>query len=136
LPKVLSPGASEALERQNGCHRGCSHGARAVHPGRYAPHLYVCLIYTNFRSPVANLPAEIAHLYEEANAKQEMINECNSIIASRDGQLQKWVKVSGSLTAHPKEEAFSKAILEAYGRAQVLQAEKIALVQKAVSLVG
>jgi inhibitor of growth protein 3 len=65
-----------------------------------------------------------------------VINECNSIIASRDGQLQKWVKVSGSLTTHPREEPFSKAVLQAYDRAQVLQDEKIALVQKATSLVS
>jgi inhibitor of growth protein 3 len=74
-------------------------------------------------------------LYEEANAKQESINECNVLIGSKDGQLQKWIKQSGSLTPHPKEEVFNKQILEAYTKAQRLQEEKIALIQKATSLV-
>ena len=69
-------------------------------------------------------------------AKQDSINECNALIANRDGQLQKWVKLSGSLVPHPKEEIFNKAILDAYDKAQMLQDEKIALMEKAGSLVS
>ena len=81
------------------------------------------------------MPAEVAHLYEEAQAKQDGINECCSIIASRDGNLQKFIKQNGSLTINPKEEQYSKTILENYDRAQLLQEEKVALVQKASVLV-
>jgi inhibitor of growth protein 3 len=74
-------------------------------------------------------------LYEEANAKQESINECNILIGRQDGLLQKWIKASGSLVPHPKEEVMNKQILDAYNKAQRLQDEKIALIQKATSLV-
>jgi inhibitor of growth protein 3 len=102
---------------------------------RASPHLHGSPKLTYFII-AANLPAEIAHLYEEAMAKQESINECNAIIANRDSQLQKWVKLSGSLVPHPKEDAFNKAILDAFDRAQLLQDEKVALMEKAGSLVG
>src|ERR1700760_2473646 len=84
--------------------------------------------------PVANLPAEIAHLYEEASAKQDAINSLNGIIATKDGQLQKWIKTSSALVKHPKEDIFNKDILDAYTKVTLLQDEKLALVQKACSL--
>ncbi|KAF2669256.1 hypothetical protein BT63DRAFT_387608 [Microthyrium microscopicum] len=91
-------------------------------------------VLEQFVHDVANLPGEIAHLYEEAGAKQEAINALNSLIATKDGQLQKFVKNSGSLTKHPKEDIWNKEILDAYTKAQALQDEKIAFVQKACSL--
>jgi hypothetical protein len=77
----------------------------------------------------------VAHLFEEAQAKQEMINVCCNTIASRDGQLQKFIKQNGSLVTNPKEESYSKTVIENFEKAQVLQDEKVQLVQKASALV-
>jgi inhibitor of growth protein 3 len=84
---------------------------------------------------VANLPAEIAHLYEEAQAKQDMINECYAVINSRDGNIQKFIKQNGSLVVNPKEEEYSNTIKKNFLKAQELQEEKLALVQKSCVLV-
>ena len=86
---------------------------------------------TKLTPAVANLPAEIAHLYEEANAKQLLINECNATIATHDGNLQRQVKQQGTQNVHPKEPLLVKAVRDAYARAAQLQDEKIALVAKA-----
>ncbi|KAE9965690.1 hypothetical protein BLS_007445 [Venturia inaequalis] len=91
-------------------------------------------VLDHFINDVANLPAEVAHLFEEAQAKQEMINVCCNTIASRDGQLQKFIKQNGSLLTNPKEESYSKTIIENFDKAQALQVEKVALVQKASAL--
>ncbi|KAF2273119.1 uncharacterized protein EI97DRAFT_461372 [Westerdykella ornata] len=83
---------------------------------------------------VANLPAEITHLYEEAQAKDQQINECRAIIQSRDNSLQKFIKLNGALVQNPKEEQYSKTILQCYERAQILQEEKVGLVERAIML--
>lgn len=49
--------------------------------------------------------------------------------------MQKSIQSTGSLVVHPKEGQFNKTILENYDRAQRLQDEKVALVQKASTLV-
>lgn len=85
---------------------------------------------------VANLPAEITHLYEEVQAKDNLIQESRAIINSRDSSLQKFIKLNGPLVQNPKEEPYSKIILQHYERTQVLQEEKIGLVEKAAGLVG
>ncbi|KAF2731931.1 hypothetical protein EJ04DRAFT_514227 [Polyplosphaeria fusca] len=87
-----------------------------------------------FIHDVANLPAEITHLYEEVQAKDSQIQECRSIIAARDNSLQKFIKLNSSLVQNPKEEPYSKTILQAYERSQVLQEEKIGLTEKAAAL--
>ena len=91
-------------------------------------------VLEQFVHDVANLPAEIAHLYEEAEAKQASINECVSIINHRDGQLQKFIKHNGSLVVNPKEEQYTKTIIENYDKAQNLHDEKMILMQKASAL--
>lgn len=53
----------------------------------------------------------------------------------RDSSLQKFIKLNGSLVQNPKEEPYSKIILQHYERAQILQEEKIGLVEKAAALV-
>ncbi|EEP76843.1 conserved hypothetical protein [Uncinocarpus reesii 1704] len=80
---------------------------------------------------VANLPAEISHLMEEIQAKDKIIQECRALINSRDGSLQKFIKLNGSHALNPKEESYSNAILQNMDRSQVLQDEKIALSEKA-----
>ncbi|KAK5008352.1 hypothetical protein LTR28_004099, partial [Elasticomyces elasticus] len=85
-----------------------------------------------FVHDVANLPAEIAHLLEEIQAKDQQIHQCRDTIAQRDNALQKWVRAHGANVRNPKEEAFSKTILANMDRAEILQAEKVALSEKAM----
>ncbi|KAF2875876.1 inhibitor of growth proteins N-terminal histone-binding-domain-containing protein [Massariosphaeria phaeospora] len=91
-------------------------------------------VLEQFIHDVANLPAEITHLYEEVQAKDQQIQDCRSVIAARDSSLQKFIKLNGSLVQNPKEEPYSKVIQQQYERAQVLQEEKIGLVDKASAL--
>jgi inhibitor of growth protein 3 len=79
---------------------------------------------------VANLPAEIAFMQEEIEQKDRLMQECLTIITKNDTQIQKWIRLNGSSVPNPKEEQLSRIILENYDKAQVLQAEKIALAQK------
>lgn len=89
-----------------------------------------------FIHDVANLPAEIQHLYEEAQVKQDDITDCQRTIDIRDGNIQKFIKHNTSLVRNPKEDQYSKTILENYDRMRVLQDEKILLIEKASSLVS
>lgn len=68
-------------------------------------------------------------------AKEELIQEARRTIAARDNSLQKFIKLNGSLVQNPKEEPYSKVIVEQYERAQILQEEKIGLIEKATALV-
>src|SRR5690606_9292906 len=84
---------------------------------------------------VANLPAEIHHLFEELQAKDKQLQECRAAINSRDNSLQKFIKMNGSHVQNPKEDLYAKAIRSQYQIALRLQDEKIALAQKALALV-
>ncbi len=84
---------------------------------------------------VANLPAEIAHLLEEIQAKDRIIQECRNMVNSRDSCLQKFVKFNGAGKANPKEEAYAKNIIVSFEKAQIVQDEKVALSDKAAYLV-
>ncbi|KAJ9401377.1 hypothetical protein DTO282F9_1574 [Paecilomyces variotii] len=91
-------------------------------------------VLEQFVHDVANLPAEITHLMEEIQAKDKIIQECRSIINSRDSSLQKFIKLNGSHAPNPKEEQYSKTILQNFDRTQQLQDEKIQLSEKACVL--
>ncbi|KAF2006285.1 hypothetical protein P154DRAFT_517917 [Amniculicola lignicola CBS 123094] len=91
-------------------------------------------VLEQFIHDVANLPAEITHLYEEVQAKDQQIQECRNTINIRDSSLQKFIKLNGSLVQNPKEEPYSKLIMQQYEKAQILQEEKIGLVEKAAAL--
>ncbi|KAF4210233.1 hypothetical protein CNMCM8980_004541 [Aspergillus fumigatiaffinis] len=91
-------------------------------------------VLEQFVHDVANLPAEINHLMEEIQAKDKIIQDCRATINSRDSSLQKFIKLNGSLTPNPKEEQYSKVILQNLDRAQQLQDEKIQLSEKACIL--
>ncbi|KAL1967800.1 hypothetical protein VTN77DRAFT_2489 [Rasamsonia byssochlamydoides] len=91
-------------------------------------------VLEQFVHDVANLPAEITHLMEEIQAKDKIIQECRATINSRDNSLQKFIKLNGSLTPNPKEEQYSKTILQNLDRCQALQDEKIQLSEKACVL--
>lgn len=84
---------------------------------------------------VANLPAEIAHLLEEIQAKDRTIQECRNTVHSRDSSIQKFIKVNGHGQVNPKEEAYAKNILASFDRAQTIQEEKVSLSEKAANLV-
>jgi len=91
-------------------------------------------VLDQFVHDVANLPAEIAHLLEEIHAKDELIQECRSIINNRDAQLQKHIKQVGGHIKHPKEEQFMKLVVSSYDKARALQDDKVSLSQKACFL--
>lgn len=85
---------------------------------------------------VSNLPAEIAHLLEEIHAKDTHIMQCRDTISNRDSQLQRNIRQHGTSSQHPKEDAFVKTVLSNYDRVETLQAEKLALSEKAMLLVS
>lgn len=85
---------------------------------------------------VANLPNEIAHIYEEIQAKDKLLLELHKAIQQRDASIQKFIKINGSHVPNPKEEAYSNHIRKAYAQINVIQDEKIAFAQKALDLVS
>ncbi|KAK4690880.1 hypothetical protein P7C71_g6009, partial [Lecanoromycetidae sp. Uapishka_2] len=93
-------------------------------------------VLEQFVQDVANLPAEIQHLLEEIAAKDRVVEECKSQITSRDGSIQKFVKMNGAGQSNPKEEGYCKAVMAQYDKAQVIQEEKVGLSDKAALLHG
>ncbi|KAJ5312994.1 hypothetical protein PENANT_c018G01199 [Penicillium antarcticum] len=91
-------------------------------------------VLEQFVHDVANLPAEINHLMEEIQAKDKVMQECRATINSRDGSIQKFIKMNGSLAPNPKEEQYGKTILENIDQSFELQTEKIQLSEKACVL--
>ncbi|CCU79010.1 putative PHD finger domain protein/putative inhibitor of growth protein 3 [Blumeria hordei DH14] len=79
---------------------------------------------------VANLPNEIAFMYEEIEQKDRQMAECLAIINRHDNALQGWVRKNGGHVANPKEAAMNRIVIENYEKAQILQAEKISLARK------
>lgn len=86
------------------------------------------------RCAVANLPAEIAHLLEEIQAKDRVVQECRTTAASRDVSIQKFLKINGAGQENPKDDQYSKAILASYEKAQIYQEEKIGLSERSAIL--
>ncbi|KAI4120283.1 MAG: hypothetical protein LQ338_007130, partial [Usnochroma carphineum] len=91
-------------------------------------------VLEEFVQNVANLPAEIAHLLEEIQAKDRIVQDCRSNAASRDASIQKFFKANGAGQVNPKEEPYSVAILAAYDKAQIYQEEKLGLSDRAAAL--
>ena len=85
---------------------------------------------------VANLPAEIAHLLEEIEAKDRVIQECKNVINNRDTSIQKYLKLNGAGQTNPKEDAYSKSILANFEKAMAIQNEKVVLSEKSGVLVS
>ena len=85
---------------------------------------------------MANLPAEIAHLLEEIQAKDRIVQECRTIIATRDSSIQKFLKLNGAGQPNPKEEGYCKNVMANFDKAQVVQEEKVGLSEKAALLVS
>ncbi|KAA6415478.1 MAG: PHD finger domain [Lasallia pustulata] len=87
-------------------------------------------VLEQFVQDVANLPAEIAHLLEEIQAKDRVLQECRTVINTRDNSIQKWMKVNGTNQLNPKEEPYSRTILANFDKAQTIQEEKVGLSAK------
>lgn len=85
---------------------------------------------------MANLPAEIAHLLEEIQAKDRIVEECRNIITARDSSIQKYRKANGAGSSHPKEEVYASDIIANYEKAETVQQEKIALAERSTHLVS
>ncbi|GAB7357496.1 hypothetical protein MBLNU459_g0030t1 [Dothideomycetes sp. NU459] len=93
-------------------------------------------VLDQFCHDVANLPAEIAHLLEEIQAKDQQMQECRDVISSKDKLIQNFVRQNGGHVKNPKEESLAKIILANYDRMEILQAEKLGLSQKSAIIVG
>ncbi|KAA8911656.1 inhibitor of growth proteins N-terminal histone-binding-domain-containing protein [Sphaerosporella brunnea] len=88
-----------------------------------------------FVNDVANLPAEIHHLYDEMIAKDRILSEHRSIYLTRDASLQKHIRLHGSHAENPKESAYTEQIRKNQRRVLELQDEKLQLAQKALDLI-
>lgn len=75
-------------------------------------------------------------MFEEAEAKEREIQQCRTINQIRDAALQKFVKLNGVHVPNPREERDIATIRQNYERMEVLQAEKIGLIEKAILLVS
>lgn len=93
-------------------------------------------VLEQFIQDVANLPAEIAHLLEEVQAKDDLQSQCRTKIHELDIALQKHVKLKGASVKHDREEAILQTVNAQFDRAQALQDEKVALSNKAAFLVS
>ena len=91
-------------------------------------------VLEEFVHDAANLPSEMTHLMEEIQAKDKIVQECRAKIHARDSGIQKFIKANGSLLVNPKEEQYTKEVEENFDRALRIQDEKIALAEKAGSL--
>ncbi|KAL8667348.1 MAG: hypothetical protein Q9168_007287, partial [Polycauliona sp. 1 TL-2023] len=91
-------------------------------------------VLEEFVQNVANLPAEMAHLLEEIQAKDRVVQDCRSNVASRDTSIQKFLKINGAGQANPKDDHHSKAILADYDKAKTYQEEKISISDRAALL--
>lgn len=94
----------------------------------------VASVLEHFINDVANLPNEIAHIYEEIQAKDKLLLELQKGIQQRDGSIQKFIRANGSHIPYPKEEAYSNHIRKAYAQINIIQDEKVAFAQKALDL--
>lgn len=93
-------------------------------------------VLETFLHDVSNIPAEIAHLMEELQAKDSTIADHRAQIARRDNAIQKHVKANGAGAAiqHPQEDVLMRQTADHFDRAQALQEEKCALTNKATFL--
>jgi inhibitor of growth protein 3 len=93
-------------------------------------HSDAAAVLDDFTNRVANLPAEISFMQEEIAEKDRLLQECINVISRHDTSIQKWIRINGSHVSNPKEESYSRVILENYDKAQIIQEEKCTLAQK------
>lgn len=94
-------------------------------------------VLESFIHDTANLPAEIQHLLEEIQARDQQLAEHRTVIHNRDLALQKFVKANGfGKEKHPKEEVWVKQVQAEFEKAARLQEEKVSLAARAGFLVS
>ncbi|KAF8543313.1 inhibitor of growth proteins N-terminal histone-binding-domain-containing protein [Trichophaea hybrida] len=100
-----------------------------------APQEDAATVLEIFVNDVANLPAEIQHIYEELSAKDRLLSEHRSTYLTRDASLQKHIRLHGSHLENPKESVYIDQIRKNQRLVLQLQDEKLALAQKALDLI-
>ncbi|KAF3907652.1 hypothetical protein AA313_de0206019 [Arthrobotrys entomopaga] len=101
----------------------------------YAPIEDVQSVLEQFIENVSNLPAEVAHLYEELANKDKRVHALRQSIQQKDQTIQRFIRQNGSQAPHPKEQTWSKQISEAYKEINVIQDEKCKLAKRATELI-
>lgn len=98
--------------------------------------LFLIRILQLTNNTVANVPPELAHLYEEMEAKDRIMQECKNTITRLDASIQKFLKMNGARQVNPKEEGYVQTISSNYDKLERIQDEKVALSEKAAILVS
>ncbi|EXJ59471.1 uncharacterized protein A1O5_12096 [Cladophialophora psammophila CBS 110553] len=91
-------------------------------------------VLEQFIHDAANLPAEITHMMEEIEAKDKDLQKHMSVINQKDANIQKHLRLNGILAPHPKENEFADLVKKNYELCHQLQDQKVALSEKACSL--
>lgn len=81
-----------------------------------------------------NLPSEIQALYEDVRIIDVRATDSLKKIKTRDGQLGKFIKTSGSLEKNPKEEVYYPKIRADFSKTLEKSYEKEELAKKALEL--
>ena len=87
-------------------------------------------VLDDWMNRTANLPAEIAHMQEEIEAKDRDVQVYLSKAHKCDEAIQKWQRLNPQ-TPNPKEEQLSKIIRESLNKAKAIQHAKSTLATKA-----
>lgn len=91
-------------------------------------------VLEQFVHDAANLPAEISHMMEEIQAKDNELQKSQTSINTKDVNIQKHIKVNGVLQAHPKEGEYADSVKKHFELASNLQSQKVLLSEKACAL--
>lgn len=93
-------------------------------------------VLEQFVQDVANLPAEIAHLLEEIQAKDQAVVKLRKDINKNDTSIQQHLKSQdfNCSNPHPKDKVYCDAVCSYFDKAQTAQNEKVALSDKAALL--
>ncbi len=91
-------------------------------------------VLEQFVHDAANLPAEISHMMEEIQAKDTEMQKHQTSTNAKDGSIQKQIKTSGVLNAHPKESEYGDQVKKNYELCADLQSQKVLLAEKACLL--
>ncbi|EPS41714.1 hypothetical protein H072_4379, partial [Dactylellina haptotyla CBS 200.50] len=112
------------------------HGPRQhTHMATYAPIEDVQSVLEQFIENVSNLPAELAHLYEELANKDKRVHTLKESIRQKDASIQRFIRQNGSQVPYPKEAAYNKAISDSFKEINAIQDEKCKLAKRATELI-
>jgi len=102
---------------------------------RQIEHLDCATVVDEWVNRTANLPQEISFMQEEIGEKDKELSECVRIIERSDNSIQKWIRLNGSHVQNPREEILRREVYRNYDRIEVLQAQKIKLIENTQKLV-